>query len=106
MSLDHQDKATAAFQKYVDALMDLLLPNPAIIDHYGKQEILFLGPDEGTANYMDWASLHARDRGYNFWKSFTTGKSLKYGGIPHDLFGMTTRGIHQVIFFFLWLKIF
>ena len=30
-------------------------------------------------------------------KAFTTGKSTERGGIPHDLFGMTTRSIHQYV---------
>lgn len=29
---------------------------------YGKPEILFFGPDEGTADMMDWASQYARSR--------------------------------------------
>jgi len=56
-----------------------------------------MGPDEGTAEFMDWASEHARKRGYRFWKAFTTGKSPSLGGIPHDLHGMTTRSIHQYV---------
>lgn len=44
MSLDHQDKPFEAFTKYIDALLDLLLPDPAIKDRFGKQEILFMGP--------------------------------------------------------------
>jgi glutamate dehydrogenase len=67
------------------------------VDLYGKPEILFFGPDEGTADYMDWASLHARKRGATFWKAFTTGKSQALGGIPHDLYGMTTRSVHQYV---------
>jgi len=98
LSLDHQDKSFVAFKKYIDALLDLLLvPSPDVIDYYGKDEILFMGPDEGTAEYMNWASTHARKRGYSFWKSFTTGKSRSLGGIPHDLYGMTTRSIHQFV---------
>lgn len=46
---------------------------------------------------MDWASQHARIRGATFWKAFTTGKSQSLGGIPHDLFGMTTRSVHQYV---------
>ncbi|KAG5459980.1 MAG: glutamate dehydrogenase, partial [Olpidium bornovanus] len=68
-----------------------------IVDLYGKPEILFFGPDEGTAEYMDWASSHARARGAFFWKAFTTGKSQSIGGIPHDVFGMTTRSVHQYV---------
>lgn len=97
LSVDHQDKAQIAFSKYVDSLLDLLLPDNDIIDYYGQQELLFLGPDEGTAHYMDWASLHAKSRGYKFWKSFTTGKSREMGGIPHDTYGMTTRSVHQYV---------
>jgi len=97
LSADHQAKAEVAFQKYIDALLDVILPNDEIVDHYGKEEILFLGPDEGTADFMNWASQHAKDRGAHFWKAFTTGKSLSRGGIPHDLYGMTTRSIHQYV---------
>jgi glutamate dehydrogenase len=89
-----QDQPVAAFKKYVDGLLDLMLPNPSVLDHYGKDVILFLGPDEGTADLMEWAALRARQRGYKFWKAFTTGKPVSMGGIPHDLYGMTTRSVH------------
>jgi hypothetical protein len=72
-AISHSDKAETAFQKFVDSLLDLLLPSSEIIDYYGASEILFLGPDEGTADYMNWASNHARVRGAPFWKAFTTG---------------------------------
>jgi glutamate dehydrogenase len=87
----------------VDAILDLLIPGMTtgikerIVDLYGKPEILFFGPDEGTADFMDWASQHARKRGAYFWKAFTTGKSQAIGGIPHDIFGMTTRSVHQYV---------
>ena len=68
-----------------------------IVDLYGKPEILFFGPDEGTADYMDWAALHAKKCGYPTWKAFTTGKSQNLGGIPHDTYGMTTRSVHQYV---------
>lgn len=97
LSRKHQDKALVAFKKYVDALLDLLLPSSEVVDKWGKEELLFLGPDEGTADFMNWASQHARERGYPFWKSFTTGKSRELGGIPHDLYGMTTHSIHQFV---------
>lgn len=108
------------------------------MDHYKTEEILFLGPDEGTADVMDWASQRAKERGASFWKAFTTGKSRSLGGIPHvllpfllslsffrsffflsfflllsffrhnhththtgggrqDMYGMTTRSIHQYV---------
>ncbi|KAG5637874.1 hypothetical protein H0H81_002837 [Sphagnurus paluster] len=93
------------FEKYVDSIIDLLIPGQTpgikerLVDLYGKPEILFLGPDEGTADMMDWAAFHARERGAEtWWKSFTTGKSAaKLGGIPHDTYGMTSRSIRQYV---------
>jgi glutamate dehydrogenase len=90
-------KAAACFKKYVDGLLDLILPSPAIVDHYGQPVILFLGPDEGTADLMEWAALRAKARGYAFWKAFSTGKPVAMGGIPHDLYGMTTNSVRQYV---------
>ena len=51
----------------------------------------------GTADFMNWASMHARERGAKFWKAFTTGRGNEVGGIPHDTYGMTTRSVHQYV---------
>ncbi|CAE6431608.1 unnamed protein product [Rhizoctonia solani] len=92
------------FEKYVDAIVDLLIPGHTpgikepIVDLYGEPELLFFGPDEGTADLMDWAANHARSRGAPWWKSFTTGKSAKMlGGVPHDTYGMTSLSVRQYI---------
>jgi len=93
------------FEKYVDAVIDLLIPGQSpgikekLVDLYGKPELLFFGPDEGTADMMDWAALHARSRGAGaWWKSFTTGKSAEtLGGVPHDIYGMTSLSIRQYV---------
>ncbi len=88
----------SVFRHYIDGLLDLLLlPHPEIVDYYGREEILFLGPDEGTAELMNWAALHARNRGYRYWRAFTTGKAPELGGIPHDTYGMTTQGVYQYV---------
>ena len=90
LDVNHQDKARVAFEKYIDSIIDLLIPpvspgiKDPIVDLYGKQEILFMGPDENTADLVDWATEHARVRGAPWWKSFFTGKSPRLGGIPHD----------------------
>ena len=98
-----QDRAREAFEKYIDSILDLLLKaetpgikNP-IVDLYGKEEIIFMGPDENTAELVDWATEHARNRGAPWWKSFFTGKSPKLGGIPHDTYGMTTLSVREYV---------
>ncbi|TMW59691.1 hypothetical protein Poli38472_004760 [Pythium oligandrum] len=88
----HQDKADVAFRKYIDALLDIML-----IKDQGPEDILFLGPDEGTAHLMDWASSYAKKRGYHYWKAITTGKSATRGGIPHDTYGMTTHSVREYV---------
>jgi hypothetical protein len=78
----------------MQSIIDLLIPGQSpgikgpIVDVSGRKdpEILFFGPDENSADLMDWAAEHARARNAPWWKSFTTGKSAaKLGGIPHDI---------------------
>ena len=97
LNMGYQDKGETAFEKYVDGLLDVILPGKSIKDYLGKEEILFLGPDEGTAEVMSWASQRAKRRSYKFWKSFSTGKPLSEGGIPHDVYGMTTNSVHEYV---------
>ncbi len=104
--------AENAFRAYVDSLLDLLpgtdheTPSDDTVSGGGievaattssNDTALFLGPDEGSAGLMDWAALHARRRGYPYWKSFTTGKPPSLGGLPHDRYGMTTRSVHAYV---------
>ncbi|CAA9986250.1 gluatamate dehydrogenase, putative [Plasmodium knowlesi strain H] len=64
-----------------------------------EEDLIFLGPDENTGSdqLMDWACIIAKKRGYKFWKTFSTGKLRKNGGVPHDHYGMTTLGIETYI---------
>lgn len=103
LDMDAQDNPRTGFEKYIDSLIDLLIISDKpgakehIVDLYGKPEILFLGPDEGTAGYTDWATLHAKARGAPWWKSFLTGKSPSLGGIPHDEYGMTSLSVRAYV---------
>lgn len=90
-----QGNAFSAFKKYISGLLDMMMPSESMYDVLGEKELLFLGPDEGTADMMEWAARHAKERGYEYWKSFTTGKPPSLGGIPHDAYGMTTRSVHR-----------
>ena len=74
---------------YTEGIMDLVLDDESIVDHYGKHEMIFFGPDEGTAPLMDAASYQTKKRGYKYWRTITTGKSF---GIPHDTFGILKNG--------------
>lgn len=96
LSPSGQDHPQIAFEKYIHGLLDLMLPNEEVRDHLNHEEILFLGPDEWTADLMDTAANLAKRRGYKFWRAFTTGKRVEMGGIPHDLYGMTTRSVHEM----------
>jgi glutamate dehydrogenase len=70
---------------YTEGIMDLMLADSQIKDYYGRPEMVFFGPDEGTAPLMDAVAFRARERGYAYWRTITTGKSF---GIPHDTYGM------------------
>ena len=73
---------------YTEGIIDLMQPDRAVVDYLGKPEMIFFGPDEGTAPYMDTVAERAKERGYKYWRTITTGKSI---GIPHDTFGLTTK---------------
>lgn len=92
-----QGAVHSSFRKYIASILDIIVPGHKNVDHYGKTEILFMGPDENTADLMDWACEYSKHRGYKQWRSFTTGKAPRLGGIPHDTYGMTTRSVHKYV---------
>eukprot|EP00446_Apocalathium_sp_SHHI-4_P011084 CAMPEP_0177211602 /NCGR_PEP_ID=MMETSP0367-20130122/32181_1 /TAXON_ID=447022 ORGANISM="Scrippsiella hangoei-like, Strain SHHI-4" /NCGR_SAMPLE_ID=MMETSP0367 /ASSEMBLY_ACC=CAM_ASM_000362 /LENGTH=1009 /DNA_ID=CAMNT_0018660801 /DNA_START=1 /DNA_END=3027 /DNA_ORIENTATION=- len=91
----------SCFAKYLNSLLDCMLPEqqPGIFSGHmaGRKEILFFGPDENTANFMDLGAEIGKVRGYPYWKALTTGKSVKFGGVPHDIYGMTTASVHTYV---------
>lgn len=103
LDANHQDKEVCAFEKYIDAILDLVVVadvpgiKEPLVDHYKKPETLFMGPDENTAGLVDWATTHAKKRKAPFWKSFFTGKSACLGGMPHDTYGMTSLGVREYV---------
>ncbi|OGV72606.1 MAG: hypothetical protein A3K19_12450 [Lentisphaerae bacterium RIFOXYB12_FULL_65_16] len=86
---EHAHDGLSALYDYTDGIMDLMLPSPEVVDWLGRAEMLFFGPDEGTAPFMDAIAQRAKERGYRHWRTMTTGKSI---GIPHDVFGVCTDG--------------
>eukprot|EP00929_Paragymnodinium_shiwhaense_P009186 TRINITY_DN11324_c0_g1_i2.p1 TRINITY_DN11324_c0_g1~~TRINITY_DN11324_c0_g1_i2.p1 ORF type:complete len:905 (+),score=217.21 TRINITY_DN11324_c0_g1_i2:153-2867(+) len=92
--------AKACFTSYLDALLDCMLAEQVGLHtgHMnGKKEMLYFGPDENTAGYMDLGAEMAKQRGYQYWKALTTGKSVDLGGVPHDTHGMTTCSVHTYV---------
>ena len=85
----HEVYSLDCLYDYTEGIMDLMLGGEAVIDYYGKPEMIFFGPDEGTAPLMDAVSFRARERGYKYWRTITTGKSF---GIPHDTYGLLEDG--------------
>ena len=74
---------------YTEGILDLMQPDPQVVDYLGTPELIFFGPDEGTAPLMDAVAENARKRGYRHWRTITTGKTI---GIPHDAFGLLDSG--------------
>ncbi|SBT31118.1 glutamate dehydrogenase, putative (GDH3) [Plasmodium ovale wallikeri] len=74
-------------------------PAEPLAEPLAERDLIFLGPDENTGSdqLMDWACIIAKKRKYPFWKTFSTGKLRKNGGVPHDYYGMTTLGIETYI---------
>lgn len=66
-------------------MIDLLIPGQTpgikenIVDLYEKREILFFGPDEGTADMMDWAASKFPLRTNNSWHSHSRSHSPRSG---------------------------
>ncbi|MCX7705760.1 MAG: NAD-glutamate dehydrogenase [bacterium] len=83
---EYAPDALEAILDFANGILDLILPSDEIVDYYGKSEIVFFGPDEGTGHFMDIIAELARQRKYRYWRTITTGKST---GIPHDAFGLT-----------------
>jgi len=96
---ESQDAGERSFERYVCSLMDVIVPECVQVDYSGATvpEVLFLGPDEYTAEMMAWAVGYTKTRNYSAWKAVTTGKPASLGGVPHDTFGMTTRSVHQYV---------
>ena len=88
-SVEYARDGMQAVLDYTEGILDLVQPSPDVLDYLGRPEMIFFGPDEGTAPFMDNVAEYARKRGYKLWRTLTTGKSI---GIPHDTHGLTEAG--------------
>ena len=93
-----------AQRSFCDTVLDLVLwndesnalRNEVIKDYYGKEELIFLGPDENMLDQMiDWISTRSLEREYRVGKAFMSGK--KDEGINHKAYGVTSLGVHEYL---------
>ena len=85
-----------AVKGFVDGLLDLITETPEtkanIIDHWGKREYLYLGPDEQIIpNDIVWIVRQAQKRNYTNPSTFMSSKPD--AGINHKVYGVTSEGI-------------
>lgn len=88
---------TRCVKAFVNSLLDLITPDPEIasriVDHWGKQELIYLGPDENiTPAHIEWIVLRARQRKYPLPNAFMSSKPG--AGINHKVYGVTSEGVN------------
>ena len=81
---------------FIGNLLDLLMPetmDSRIRDYYGKEELLYLGPDENMSkDIILWMTNQSKQRGYPPGRAFMSGKSDT--GINHKYYGVTSTGVN------------
>lgn len=85
-----------SLQAFIDGLLDLLTPDPEVrahvVDLFGAEELLYLGPDENvTPELIEWVVARARARGYPLPDAFMSSKPG--AGINHKVYGVTSEGV-------------
>ena len=83
-----------AVKAFTDSLLDLIVqPSVSkIVDHYKKDELIYLGPDEQVIPWdIDWITARAAQRGYPIPAAFMSSKAG--AGINHKTYGVTSEGV-------------
>lgn len=89
-----------AVKSMVESFLDLLVipegtdgfVQPGIVDYLGREEIIFLGPDENiTPAHIMWMADRAAKRGYKWPSAFMSSKPG--AGIAHKQYGVTSEGV-------------
>ncbi|MFW5837456.1 MAG: NAD-glutamate dehydrogenase domain-containing protein, partial [Desulfovibrionaceae bacterium] len=82
----------------VDGLLDLIAtdeagaPPPEVVDYLGREEIIYLGPDENvTPAHIEWIVERAKRRGYRWPCALMSSKPKT--GINHKEYGVTSEGV-------------
>lgn len=87
-----------AVASMTNSLLDVILCGensvtlPGVVDYLGKEEIIYLGPDENiTPEHITWIVERARERGYRWPSAFMSSKPG--AGINHKQYGVTSLGV-------------
>jgi len=98
MNKEERDFQTRrSFKAFTDSLLDLLVKTDEtranVVDYYGKQEFLYLGPDENVIpDDIVWVINRAQARHYPIHRSFMSSKPAD--GINHKEYGVTSEGVN------------
>lgn len=89
--------ATRCVKSFVDSLLDLITTDAAvqkqIVDRWGRQELIYLGPDENiTPAHIEWIVARAKLRRYPLPTAFMSSKPG--AGINHKVYGVTSEGVN------------
>lgn len=87
-----------AVASVINSLLDVVLPGkdtpalPGVVDHLGREEIIYCGPDENIQPaHIAWMVERARQRGYRWPSAFMSSKAG--AGINHKQYGVTSIGV-------------
>lgn len=94
--LQYEADTTRCVRSFVNSLLDLITDDPAtkarVRDRWGKQELIYLGPDENiTPQHIEWIVQRARYRKYALPDAFMSSKPG--AGINHKVYGVTSEGV-------------
>jgi len=92
----HEFLKRKTVRAFVDSILDLTVRderfNKTVVDRFGKDEVIFLGPDEQVIPAdIDWIVHRAAVRGYGLPAAFMSSK--KAAGFNHKEFGVTSEGV-------------
>ncbi|MBX3355929.1 MAG: NAD-glutamate dehydrogenase [Phycisphaeraceae bacterium] len=88
---------TRCVKAFVNSILDLITPDPEvtqlIVDRWGRQELIYLGPDEYiTPTHIEWIVAQAKKRKYPLPNAFMSSKPG--AGINHKVYGVTSEGVN------------
>lgn len=92
----HHYTVRRSVKSFSDCLLDLNSTHEhvkeRVVDHYGKDELIYLGPDEQIIpEDIEWVIKRAKVRGYPCPNAFMSSKPA--AGINHKVYGVTSEGV-------------